>query len=50
LSKIVYKKLPEDDPRQRKPDINLAIKKLRWKPKVGLEKGLPETINYFCTL
>lgn len=48
-SKIVYKKLPEDDPRQRKPDISLAKKILNWSPKVKLENGLPKTINYFCT-
>ena len=48
-SKIVYEKLPEDDPRQRKPDISLAKKILNWSPKVKLEDGLPETINYFST-
>ena len=47
-SKIVYKKLPEDDPRQRKPDISLAKKILSWSPKVKLENGLPKTINYFA--
>lgn len=47
-SKIIYKKLPEDDPRQRKPDIALARKVLDWSPKIKLENGLSETINYFC--
>lgn len=49
-AKIVYKKLPEDDPRQRKPDIALAGKILNWTPKVKLENGLSETINYFRIL
>jgi UDP-glucuronate decarboxylase len=46
-SKIVYLPLPEDDPKQRKPDISLAIKELGWKPKVDLETGLSKTIEYF---
>jgi UDP-glucuronate decarboxylase len=46
-SKIVYLPLPEDDPRQRKPDISLAKKELEWEPKVGLEEGLGVTIEYF---
>lgn len=46
-SKIVYKKLPEDDPRQRKPDISLAKSKLHWRPKVKLEVGLKKTVEYF---
>jgi len=46
-SRIVYKRLPNDDPRQRKPDISLAKKKLRWVPKVALAQGLPKTIAYF---
>lgn len=48
-SKIVYKKLPEDDPRQRKPDISLAVKAMAWSPRVNLEIGLLETINYFIS-
>lgn len=48
-SKIIYKELPQDDPMQRKPDISLAKKHLDWKPKVQLEEGLIETINYFKT-
>ncbi len=46
-SKIVFAKLPQDDPMQRKPDINLAKEKLEWKPKIPLEKGLIKTIEYF---
>lgn len=46
-SKIVYKKLPQDDPKQRKPDISLANNKLEWQPKVKLETGLKKTIPYF---
>lgn len=46
-SKIVYKPLPQDDPKQRKPDITLAKKMLDWEPKVDLEEGLKKTIEYF---
>ena len=42
-----FRKLPKDDPKQRKPDISLAIEKLKWKPYVSLEDGLKKTINYF---
>ena len=49
-SKIVYKPLPEDDPLQRKPNIELAMAKLKWKPRTKLEEGLKETIHYFRTL
>jgi UDP-glucuronate decarboxylase len=49
-SKIVYKELPQDDPRQRKPDIALAQKELRWQPAVPLEEGLKHTIVYFQRL
>lgn len=48
-SKIVYKPLPADDPRQRKPDITLAKKYLKWEPKVPLAEGLKKTIAYFKT-
>lgn len=46
-SKIIYKDLPQDDPRQRKPDISLAKEKLDWEPKIELEEGLKKTIEYF---
>lgn len=46
-SKIVFKPLPEDDPKMRRPDITLAKTKLNWEPKVPLEEGLKETIRYF---
>ena len=50
-SKIVFSQpLPEDDPRQRKPDISKAQKILGWKPKTKLEDGLLKTINYFKQL
>ncbi len=44
---IIYKKLPEDDPTQRKPLINKAKENLNWEPKINLEIGLDKTINYF---
>ena len=46
-SKLIFKKLPEDDPIKRKPDISLAKKTLKWVPKITLNKGLLETIKYF---
>ena len=46
-SKLVFKPLPQDDPRQRKPDITLAKQLLNWEPKVPLEEGLKKTIEYF---
>ncbi len=46
-SKIIYKELPQDDPRQRKPDISLARQKLDWEPTIKLEEGLKKTIEYF---
>jgi UDP-glucuronate decarboxylase len=49
-SEIVCKPLPQDDPRQRKPDITLARQQLSWQPKVNLEEGLVHTIAYFDTL
>ncbi|HVO32991.1 MAG TPA: UDP-glucuronic acid decarboxylase family protein [Elusimicrobiota bacterium] len=46
-SRIVYKRLPVDDPKVRKPDIRTAQRLLHWKPKVELREGLKETIAYF---
>ncbi len=46
-SKIAYRPLPEDDPRQRCPDISLAQKLLAWAPRVQLRDGLIKTIDYF---
>ena len=47
LSNLVFRKLPEDDPRQRKPDITKAMRYLIWSPKVNLLDGLEKTIKYF---
>jgi UDP-glucuronate decarboxylase len=49
-SKLIYEKLPDDDPIQRQPDINLAKEKLGWEPKIHLEEGLIMTIHYFENL
>jgi UDP-glucuronate decarboxylase len=49
-SRVVYKPLPQDDPRQRCPDITLAREKLDWQPTVQLMDGLKETITYFRNL
>jgi len=49
-SKIIFKGLPSDDPRQRQPDITLARKALNWEPNVQMEKGLKMTIDYFKAL
>jgi dTDP-glucose 4,6-dehydratase len=46
-SKLVFKPLPQDDPKQRRPDISRARKLLKWSPKVGLDEGLRRTIEYF---
>jgi dTDP-glucose 4,6-dehydratase len=45
--KIVYEPLPEDDPKQRRPDISKAKRLLGWEPKVGLDEGLRHTLDYF---
>ncbi|NDB13800.1 MAG: SDR family oxidoreductase [Betaproteobacteria bacterium] len=50
LSKISFKPLPSDDPKQRRPDIALAKQALDWQPKVPLEEGLRRTIAYFKAL
>lgn len=49
-SKIIENPLPKDDPKQRKPDIELAKLMLNWEPTIQLEQGLIETINYFKTV
>lgn len=46
-SSLVFRPLPQDDPRRRRPDISLAKKKLNWQPKTGLEEGLCATIMWF---
>ena len=46
-SKLCFKPLPQDDPKQRQPDITFAKSKLNWQPKVSLEDGLTTTIDYF---
>jgi dTDP-glucose 4,6-dehydratase len=48
-SKLVYRPLPEDDPKVRQPDITRARTLLGWEPKVGLEEGLTRTLEYFRT-
>ncbi len=49
-SQLVFKPLPQDDPQQRKPNIELAGKLLDWKPNVQLDEGLKNTIGYFNSL
>lgn len=49
-SKLVYQPLPADDPTRRQPDISLAIKHLDWTPKIDLESGLKQTIDWFKTI
>ncbi len=46
-SKIVFEKLPSDDPKKRKPDISLAKEIIEWEPKVNLDEGLVQTVKYF---
>jgi len=46
-SRLQFHPLPQDDPRQRKPDITLAKNVLNWEPKVALQDGLKEVIHYF---
>lgn len=46
-SKIIHKPLPQDDPKQRKPDITKARRLLKWEPKVQLDEGIAQTIEYF---
>ena len=49
-SKIIFKPLPQDDPKQRRPDIMLAQKELSWMPNIQLEVGLEKTISYFSRI
>ena len=49
-SKIVFKDLPQDDPRQRKPDISIAKDNFNWEPKINLKDGLAKTIQYFKSI
>ena len=49
-SKIATRPLPQDDPRQRQPDISLAKRELDWQPAIKLEEGLKKTITYFSKL
>ncbi len=49
-SKLINEPLPEDDPRQRQPDITLAKEKLGWEPVITLDEGLEKTIEYFKTV
>ena len=46
-SKLVFESLPQDDPKQRQPDITKAKRELNWEPKVSLDEGLEKTIAYF---
>jgi nucleoside-diphosphate-sugar epimerase len=49
-SEVVFKPLPKDDPTQRKPDITKAKTILGWEPKVSVDEGLEETVNYYSSL
>ena len=49
-SKIIYKPLPQDDPKVRCPDIRKANKELGWEPKISLDQGLPKTVDYFRSI
>ncbi|MEI8356755.1 MAG: UDP-glucuronic acid decarboxylase family protein [Deltaproteobacteria bacterium] len=49
-SKIVFNPLPSDDPKQRQPDISLAMEKLNWKPEIPLDSGLKKTVDYFVAV
>ncbi len=46
-SKIIFQKLPTDDPQQRRPDISLARSQLNWEPRVTLELGLQKTVDFY---
>jgi UDP-glucuronate decarboxylase len=49
-SELVFRPLPQDDPKQRQPDITLARKELGWEPTVPLQEGLRATIDYFSSV
>jgi UDP-glucuronate decarboxylase len=49
-SKITFRELPADDPKQRQPDISLARKTLGWEPQVPLKEGIQRTVAYFRTI
>jgi UDP-glucuronate decarboxylase len=49
-SELVFKPLPVNDPQKRKPDITVALRELKWKPRIQLEEGLKKTISYFDNL
>ena len=49
-SEIIYRPLPEDDPKQRQPDISKARRVLGWEPRVPLDEGLRQTVEYFRPL
>ena len=49
-SSLVNKALPQDDPKQRRPDVTLAEKLIEWSPNVSLSQGLKTTIDYFISI
>ena len=49
-SELIFEPLPQDDPKQRQPDISLAKKILDWEPKIKLENGLEKTIEHFSKI
>jgi len=47
-SRVINNPLPQDDPKQRRPDISLATRRLGWRPSIDLESGLRTTVGYFA--
>tara|TARA_S200000501_G_C20550231_1_gene624062 strand:- start:251 stop:682 length:432 start_codon:yes stop_codon:yes gene_type:complete len=45
--KFIFKKLPDDDPKRRKPDLELSKKTINWEPKINISEGIAKTIEYF---